>query len=64
MRYLDQFGLRATSSYYIPAFFTLLSALFLLLSLTRVSPPARKTWLRIGIIFALVALATFAFRPK
>ena len=53
--------IRAT--YYISAFFALLSALFLLLS-TRPSPPARKTWLRIGLIFMLVALATFVFRPK
>jgi hypothetical protein len=52
------------SPLYIPAFFLLLSALFLLLSFTRGSPPARKTWLRIGLIFALVALATFLFRPK
>ena len=54
--------IRAT--YYIPTFFTLLSAIFLLLSLTRASPPARKTWLRIGIIFALVAVARYALRPK
>jgi hypothetical protein len=54
--------IRAT--YYIPSFFALLSALFLLLSLSRASPPAKKTWLRIGIIFALVAVATFTFRPK
>jgi len=48
----------------IATFFALLSALFLLLSFTRASPLARKTWLRIGVIFALVALATFVFRPK
>jgi len=48
----------------VAALFALLSAIFLLLSFTRASPPAKKTWLRIGIIFALVALATFIFRPK
>jgi bacteriorhodopsin len=48
----------------VAAFFALLAAIFLVLSSTRASPPARKTWLRIGIIFALVALATFLFRPK
>jgi hypothetical protein len=54
----------AITSSYVEAFLALLSAIFLLLSFTRASPPARKTWLRIGIIFALVALATLAFRPK
>lgn len=48
----------------IATFFFLLSALFLLLSHTRASSPAKNTWLRIGIIFALVAFATFLFRPK
>ena len=56
--------IRVTSAYYIPAFFALLSGLFLLLSFARGSPLARKTWLRIGIIFTIVALATLLFRPK
>jgi hypothetical protein len=51
-------------SRFISALFALLAAIFLVLSATRASPPAKKTWLRIGIIFALVAIATFTFRPK
>jgi hypothetical protein len=52
------------SSPYISAFFAMLAAIFLTLSFTRGSPPARKTWRRIGIIFALVALVIFAVRPR
>jgi drug/metabolite transporter (DMT)-like permease len=48
----------------IAAFFVLLAAIFLILSATRGSPPARKTWRRIGIIFAMVALVIFAVRPR
>jgi len=50
--------------------FGALAAVFLLLALFdfrrhgSTAPPARKTWLRIGVIFALVAFATFVFRPK
>ena len=45
----------------IAAFFALLAAIFLVLSATRGSPMARKTWRRVGIIFALVALLILAF---
>ena len=45
----------------IAAFFALLAAIFLVLSATRGSPLARKTWRRIGIIFALVAVLILAF---
>jgi len=48
----------------VAAVFCLLSMVFLIISFALATPPARKTWLRIGVIFALVALATFAFRPK
>ena len=54
----------STTSHYVAALFVLLSAIFLILSFTRAASPARKTWLRIGIIFAVVALAVFVFRPK
>ena len=52
------------ASHYISLFFALLSAIFLVLSFTRGSHPAKKTWLRIGIIFAMVALMIFAMRPR
>jgi hypothetical protein len=45
-------------------FFALLAAIFLVLSTARGAPPAKKTWRRIGIIFALVALVIFVVRPK
>jgi hypothetical protein len=48
----------------ISAFFALLAAIFLVLSATRGTPPARKTWRRIGIIFALVALLILAVRLR
>jgi hypothetical protein len=46
------------------AFFALLAAGFLVLSATRGTPPARKTWRRIGIIFAAVALLILAVRLR
>jgi hypothetical protein len=52
------------NSIYIAAFFALLAAIFLILSATRGSPPARNTWRRIGIIFAAVALVIFIVRPR
>ncbi len=48
----------------VAAFFALLAAIFLTLATLRGTPPARKTWRRIGIIFALVALAIFILRPR
>jgi hypothetical protein len=48
----------------VGGFFAILAAIFLVLSATRGSLPARKTWRRIGIIFALVALVIFAVRPR
>jgi hypothetical protein len=45
----------------VAAFFVLLAAIFLVLSATRGSLLARKSWRRIGIIFALVALLILAF---
>ena len=50
------------SSSFISAFFALLAAIFLVLSAVRGTPPARKTWRRIGIIFALVAVVILAVR--
>jgi hypothetical protein len=52
------------SSHYISAFFALLAAIFLTLSATCGTPPARKTWRRIGIIFAVVALLILAVRLR
>jgi hypothetical protein len=48
----------------ISAFFALLAAIFVTLSFIRGTPPARKTWRRIGLIFALVAVAIFILRPQ
>ncbi len=48
----------------VAAFFALLAAIFLILSATRGSPPARKTWRRIGIVFAVVAVVIFAMRMR
>jgi drug/metabolite transporter (DMT)-like permease len=52
------------SPFLFSAFFAMLAAVFFVLSATRASPPARKTWRRIGIIFALVALVIFAVRAR
>ena len=49
---------------FIAVFFGLLAAIFLVLSATRGTPPARKTWRRIGIIFAVVALLILAVRLR
>jgi type IV secretory pathway VirB2 component (pilin) len=49
---------------YIAAFLALLACIFLGLSATRGTPPARKTWRRIGIIFAAVALLLLAVRSR
>jgi hypothetical protein len=46
------------------AFFALLACIFLGLSATRGTPPAQKTWRRIGIIFAAVALLLLAVRLR
>jgi hypothetical protein len=48
----------------VAAFFALLAAIFIALSATRGTPPARKTWRRIGIIFAVVALLILAVRLR
>jgi hypothetical protein len=52
------------STPYIAAYFAVLAAIFLVLSATRGTPPAKKTWRRIGIIFAIVALVIFAVRAR
>lgn len=49
---------------FIAAFFGLLAAIFLVLSASRASPLARKTWRRIGIIFAAVALLILAVHAR
>jgi hypothetical protein len=48
---------------WVSAFFALLAAIFFILSATRGSALTRKTWRRIGIIFAVVALVIFVVRP-
>jgi bacteriorhodopsin len=48
----------------VAAFFGLLAAVFLVLSVTRDTPQAKKTWRRIGFIFALVALLILAVRLR
>jgi hypothetical protein len=52
------------SAIYIPGFFALLAAIFLILSATRGTPFARKVWQRIGIIFAVVAVVILAVRLR
>jgi hypothetical protein len=49
---------------YIAGFFGLLGVIFLVLSATRGTPLAKKTWRRIGIIFAAVALVLLAVRLR
>jgi type IV secretory pathway VirB2 component (pilin) len=44
--------------------FAVLAVIFLVLSATYGTPPAKKTWRRIGIIFALVALALLVVRAR
>ncbi len=51
-------------SLYVAAFFGLLSVIFLVLSATRGTLPARLTWRRIGIIFAVVALLILLVRLR
>jgi hypothetical protein len=51
-------------SWSISTLFASIAAIFLILSLTRGTPPARKAWRRIGIVFALVALVIFAIRAR
>jgi hypothetical protein len=51
-------------SNYIPIWFAILSAVFLVLSATRGTLPAKKTWRRIGITFAVVALLIVAIRSR
>jgi hypothetical protein len=48
---------------YVSWWFALLAAIFLALYLPRGTPPDKKAWRRIGIIFALVALVIFVIRP-
>jgi bacteriorhodopsin len=48
----------------VAGFFGLLAIIFLVLSATRGTPPARKTWRRIGIIFAVVSLLILAVRLR
>lgn len=48
----------------IAAFFFLLALIFLVLSATRGTPPAKKTWRRIGAIFAAVAVFILVLRGK
>ena len=49
---------------YLAIFFALLAAIFLVLSAVRGTPPAKKTWRRISVIFALVALVMLAIRAR
>jgi hypothetical protein len=49
---------------YVAAFFGLLAVIFLVLSATRGTPPAKKAWRRIGIIFAVVAVLILAVRLR
>jgi hypothetical protein len=48
----------------VAGFFGLLAVIFIVLSATRGTPPARKIWRRIGIIFAVVALLILAVRLR
>ena len=52
------------SPFHLAMFFSAIAAIFLILSFTRGSPVARKTWRRIGIIFAVVALVIFVVRAR
>ena len=54
----------AHSSRVIAAFFALLAAIFLFLSVTTGTSPAKHTWRRIGIIFGVVALLIIAIQHK
>lgn len=49
---------------YLAAFFGLLAVIFGILSVTRGTPLARRTWRRIGIVFAVVALLIIAIQHK
>ena len=51
-------------SAYIAAFFGLLAAIFLVLSASHGTRPARKAWLRIGLIFAAVSIYLFFFQGR
>jgi hypothetical protein len=53
-----------SSPVYIAGFFALLAVIFLVLSANRGTPPAKKAWRRIGIIFAVVALLILAVRLR
>jgi hypothetical protein len=48
----------------VSALFALLALIFLALSATGPSPSAKKTWRRIGVIFALVALVILVMLPR
>jgi hypothetical protein len=51
-------------SLFVSGFFGLLGIIFLVRSAMNGTPPARKTWRRIGIIFAAVALLLLAVRLR
>jgi hypothetical protein len=51
-------------SLYVAGFFGLLAIIFLVRSAMSGTIPARKTWRRIGIIFAAVALLLLAVRLR
>ncbi|HTT22318.1 MAG TPA: hypothetical protein VMG82_25545 [Candidatus Sulfotelmatobacter sp.] len=46
------------------AFFALLAAVFLVLSATRGTPPARKTWRRLAATFIVVAAVLTAIQTR
>jgi hypothetical protein len=49
---------------FVPIVFGVLSAAFLGLSVATGTPPARRAWRRIGIIFAAVTLLIIAIQHK
>ncbi len=52
------------ASHYIAAYFGVLAVIFFILAFTRDSVPAKKSWRRIGTIFALAALAILILGPR
>lgn len=51
---------RTTAAVLMSVVFVFLAAIFLTLAATVGSPPARKSWLRIGIIFAVGGTSDFS----